>query len=146
MIVIQSTGTYKKDPTTKKGVLKMATYFKGSNNGVTAVVTAEVYQKMEERCQLLAECEKKGLPRPQLPPITPVFTFSSATHGAFKFMTGSYEVLIKLLEGHDVQTGSIWVPFSNGIQWGHDEAARWELEFMTTLDEAIEAFGIKIGN
>ena len=125
----------------------MATYYKGSNNGVTAVVTAEVYQKMEERSKLLKECEKKGLPRPQLPPITPIFTFSSPDHGAFKFMTGSYDMLTKLLEGHDVQSGYIWVPFSNGVQWDPDALTRyWEQEFLTSLDEAFEAFGIKIDN
>ena len=123
----------------------MATYFKGSNNGVVAIVTEETHKKMEERYQLLADCEKKGLPRPQLPPITPVFTFSSPEHGAFKFMTGSYDMLSKLLEGHDVRSGSIWVPFSNGIQWGGDESARWEMEFITSLDDVAEAFDIQIG-
>ncbi len=122
----------------------MATYYKGSNNGVVAIVTEAVYEKMQERYQLLAECEAKGLPRPQLPPITPVFTFSRPEHGAFKFMTGSYALLERLLEGHEVHSGAIWVPFSNGIQWGNDESARWEQEFMTSLDEAVEAFGLEV--
>ncbi len=123
----------------------MATFYKDSNNGVIAIVTEEVYQKMEERSQLITECEKKGLPRPQLPHITPVFTFSAPEHGAFKYMTGSFEMLTRLLDGHDVRNGGIWVPFSNGTQWGHDESARWEIDFMTSLDEVVQAFGIKIG-
>ncbi len=122
----------------------MATYIKGSNNGVVAIVTARTYDKMEVRNQLVAECEKKGIPLPQLPPVTPVFTFSSEEHPAFKFMTGSFALLEKLLNGHDVKNGSIWVPFSNGTQWGHDPAARWELDFMTSLDEVFEAFDINV--
>lgn len=118
----------------------MATYYYQSNNGVTAVVTEQIYKKMEERLDLLRECERKNLPRPQLPPILPVFTFSSPDHPAIRYMTGTSKAMSRLLEGQDLKSGSIWVPFSNGIQWRQDESAVWELEFMTTLDEVFDAF------
>ena len=118
----------------------MAKFFKYSNNGVVAIITEAVNQKMEERSRLMLECEKKGYPTPQLPPITPVFTFSEPQHGAFKYMTGSYEMLTKLLKHHVVTDGWFWVPFSNGIQWHQDKSATEEIAYMTSLDEVVEAF------
>lgn len=119
-------------------------YYKDSNNGVTAVVTEEVYKKLEERQKLRIECHNSGLPDPQLPPIRPVFTFSGPDHHSFGFMTGSYTLMKRLLAGHDVRDGGIYVPFSNGVELGScgQESGRFERGFMTSLDEAIEAFGL----
>jgi len=122
----------------------MATYYKDSNNGVVAIVSEAVYKEMQAWNQICRECEKEGLPRPQRPPILPVFTFSDPTHGAFKFMTGSYAILTRLLKGQTVLDGSFWVPFSNGIQWRPNNEARWELEYMTTLDDVFKHFPVTI--
>jgi len=121
----------------------MAKFFTCSNNSVTAVMTEKDYLKLQERYDLLRECERGRLPRPELPPVTPVFTFSDPDHPSFRFMTGSVETMRWLLEGHEVVHGGIWVPFSNGYEWDRDPTvAQHELEFCTSLDQAIEAFGL----
>ena len=122
----------------------MATFFRASNNGVIAVVSEEVYIEMQERQKFIADCEANGLPRPQLPPVTPIFTFSSPTHRSFNFMTGSLNMLSDLLKGHNVESGLIWVPFSNGTEWHGDKSAQWEMKFMTSLDEVMKTFGLEI--
>ncbi len=125
----------------------MATFYKGTNNGVVAVVTEDVWRQMQEREALLAKCEAQDLGRPQLPRIGPVFTFSDPKHHSFQFMTGSIELLEVLLKGHKFLYGGLWVPFSNGYEWGWDgdeKQARWEQGFSTSLDEVMEAFGLTV--
>lgn len=125
----------------------LRTFYTCHNNGVTAVVTEEVYKRIQERGELLAECKGKGLPCPQLPPITPIFTFGLTGHHSFMFFTGSLELKEKLLEGHDVKHESFWVPFSNGNEWAcryKPELAEWEWQFLTSADQVIEAFGLVI--
>jgi hypothetical protein len=117
-------------------------FYMDSNNGVMGVVSEAVYREMNKRRKLLRECEAAGLPMPQLPPVVPVFTFSNPSHPAFRFMTGSKELLEKLLVGHEVAHGGIWVPFSNGSQWKGGDEEKMELLYRTNLDEAIEAFGL----
>ena len=125
----------------------LRTFYTCHNNGVTAVVTEEVYKRLQERGELLAECKKRDLPIPQLPPIVPIFTFSDPQHPSSIFFTGSLEVKEKLLEGHDVKHGGFWVPFSNGNEWAcrhNPELAEWEWQFLTSADQVIEAFGLVI--
>lgn len=119
-------------------------FFQAVNNGVIAIVTETVYQKMEERFRLIQECEKIGLPTPQLPPIGPVFTFSQPDHPSFKFMTGSISLLKRLVDKNEVVAGTIWVPFSNHSEWGDEPGRSFEIMQETSLDQAIEAFGLKI--
>ncbi len=121
----------------------MATFYQDSNNSVVAIMTEGDYKRMLERRALVDETVKKGLPRPQLPPVTPIFTFSSPDHPSFLFMTGSINLMRKLLHGHSVIRSGIWVPFSNGSEWSlNEEEARYERQFRTSLDQAIEAFGL----
>ena len=122
----------------------MAKFYANSNNGVTAVMTEEAYLKKEERRALIAETEKKGLGTPNLPQVGPIFTFGRTEHRSFKFLTGSTITMNRLLDDHEVLDGNIWVPFSNGSELGSHgkEAQEFELQFMTSLDEAVEAFGL----
>lgn len=123
----------------------LRTFCTSSNNAVTAVVTKEVYKKLEERKELLTECKKRGLPIPQLPSIVPIFTFSDPQHPSFIFLTGSLEIMAKLLEGHNVIDRDFWVPFSNRTEWHYRDdpkTAEYEWRFGTSLDEAFEAFGL----
>jgi hypothetical protein len=131
----------------------MATFYVCSNNGVTAVMREEAYHEMNKRHALVNECEKEGLPRPQLPPVRPVFTFADPSHQSFLFMTGSYSLMERLLKGHTVHRGGIWVSFSNGTEWSwgtnwnddkERKSALWEMKFSTSLDEAVEAFGLAV--
>jgi len=120
-------------------------FYRCGNNGVVGLVTAEVYEEIEERAELLRECKRRGLPFPELPPVMPVFTFSRPIHGSHSFHTGSLELMSELVEGAEVERGSLYVPFSNGIELGyvHDlEHAAWEWGFRTTLSEAMETFGL----
>lgn len=122
------------------------TYIKDGNNGVVAIMTKEVYEENQARKKLMEECIAKGLPQPQLPPILPVFSFARPDHTAFDYMTGSFAMLERLLVGQEVEGGAIWVPFSNALQWRGGDEAKWELIFMTSLDQVFEAFPhIKIG-
>jgi len=134
----QNIRTLKEGPRMKK-------FYRCSNNSVTAVVTAEVYWKIEERMQLLRECERKRLPFPELPPIVPIFTFSRPSHGSHSFHTGSLELMGVMLEECEVERGSLYVPFSNGIEHRYQhkpESARWEWQFRTSLEEGMVAFGL----
>lgn len=124
--------------------MEKRTFFVCSNNSVTAVVTRETYEKLMERNRLIQECESLGLPKPELPPVRPVFTFSRSEHPSFRLMTGSDELLDRLLSGHNVERGCIWVPFSNGVEHRSGEEGRWEQMFRTSLDEAMTAFGLVV--
>ncbi|MDP3994579.1 MAG: hypothetical protein Q8P91_02010 [bacterium] len=124
-------------------------FYATSNNGVRAVITEETYKRFLERARLFTECKQLNMPLPQLPPIRPVFTFSSRNHPSFPFMTGSLECIDKIWEGCDIKHGrevnvGIYVPFSNGTELGGnpEEQQRWEWMMMTSLDEAIEAFDL----
>jgi len=132
--------------TPKEGPNKMAKFRTCTNNGVIAICSEEVYQKIEARAELVRECGRRGLPRPSLPPVSPIFTFSDPNHSSHKlFHTGSTELARELLEGHKVERGWIWVPFSNGVEHTYvqsPESARWEWQFRTTLEEAMDAFGL----
>ncbi len=123
----------------------MAKFFTSTNNGVTAVMTEEAHRKLEERHALIIEAKGKGLGIPQLPLVLPIFTFSKPEHRSFKYMTGTLVLMNRLLDEHEVLlNGNIWVPFSNGIELGSHgvEQQLFEQQFMTSLDEAFEAFGL----
>ncbi|HRN96639.1 MAG TPA: hypothetical protein PLD54_04290 [Candidatus Levybacteria bacterium] len=113
----------------------MAIFYKSANNSVYAVVSEETKKEMDNLRDLIQKCRVKGLPEPQLPQVTPVFTFSRPDHHLFPYMTGTIECMNMLLSGHTVLQGSLWVPFSNGT-------SEYEMDFVTSLDEAIEAFGL----
>lgn len=123
----------------------MAKFYKRTNNGVVGLCTEYIYRKIEERRELRAECKQHGLPQPELPPVTPIFTFGDVNHRSFRpFLTGSTLDMHELLEGHEVEDGWFWVPFSNGYETGihGPELQRHEWQFRTTLREAMDAFGL----
>jgi hypothetical protein len=122
----------------------MAKFIKWSNNATTAVVTEKTYEDLLKRRELLDECSRLNKPQPDLPPVKPVFTFGNEDHSSFRFMTGSLSIMHWLLRGHEVVNTSITVPFSNGSELGYhgDDARDAELQYCTSLDEAMEAFGL----
>lgn len=128
----------------------MAKFYYWTNNGVVGVVDEKTYHELESRKHFLAARDEKGLPRPQLPPIRPIFTFSDPRHPSFHLMSGSVELMQGLFKGHEVEEKNLWVPFSNGRErlpfYGLTKesarAVRWEMSFCTNLDEAMETFGL----
>ena len=126
----------------------MAKFYYWTNNGVVAVVDEETYQKLEARKQFQAAHDEKGLPRPQCPPIKPIFTFSELHHPSFHLMTGGIKLMNWLFRSHEVEKAELWVPFSNGrerLPFGgltekSARVVRWEMSFCTSLDEAMAAF------
>lgn len=126
----------------------MAKFFKARNNGVIALMTEETYEKMNRRMSVVEEAQAKGIAMPLLPPALPIFTFARPGHPSIKHMTGTLGIMSRLLEGHEVIDSSFWVPFSNGIEHGglalNSEEQEFELGFMTTMDQVVEAFDIAV--
>lgn len=117
----------------------MARFYVGSNNGVTTVVPAFVYESNKRRWEQHRELEVET-------PFTlerPIFTFSN-TKALQPFVTGTMADMRALLEGHETVQGGTYVPFSNGIQWGNpeDPSVKQELSYRTTLREVMNAFGL----
>ncbi|MFA6270038.1 MAG: hypothetical protein WC657_02400 [Candidatus Paceibacterota bacterium] len=133
------------------------------NNGVTAVVSQEVFsdiRKLGEIRQLfsdrerdksyddrfLAESADRGLSAIG----KPVFTFTRNERAAESpWFTGDGE-LFKALAAHInengdcIETGGFFVPFSNGCEIGihGKESMASELAFVTTEQQFRETFGI----
>ena len=123
---------------------KFSTY---SNNGVYAVVTEEVMEKIESWKDMKFEAEWT----PQLfqaPYPKPIFTFSDAP-GLRGIVTGTLDDKKRLLQGHRVVIRGFFVPFSNcggSASFLYEEEAidpgSSDLRFMTTLREVMDAFGL----
>lgn len=113
-----------------------------SNNGVVAVVSEPVFQEMEHRLRIESEA-KEQRQELRLPLPRPVFTFANADSGLREWVTGTYEDMKVLLEGHNVVREPMYVPFSNGYQWDTGVSlAEMERGFRTTLRQAMDAFGL----
>ena len=127
------------------GMAKFSTY---SNNGVYAVVTEEVMEKIESWKDMKFEAEWT----PQLfqaPYPKPIFTFSDAP-GLRGIVTGTLDDKKRLLQGHQVVSRGFFVPFSNCgdsalLLYANaltEELRSDELCFMTTIREVMDAFGL----
>ncbi len=118
-----------------------------SNNGVAALVTEEVYQKMMVRVATLNQLERGGMyeDASRLPIVRPIFTFSDYPH-LRGWVTGSMADREEFLKWAIVESKIIYVPFSNGRESGlrGKEAQEDEVQYRTTLREAIEAFGLVV--
>lgn len=115
----------------------MAKFFKATNNGVTAIVSEKTYKDLKERKKLLKMCEDQGMEIPELPPITPVFTFSHESHPSIKLMTATNKTMRFLLRDHVVDGTNFYVPFSNKNEYKDKETANRELKYMTNLDDVL---------
>ncbi len=110
----------------------MKAFIRCSNNGITAVISGDDYERL-----------RTG----QVHPAPTYFTF---THEAFlaeqPWLTGSYELMDRLLDGHLVAEKSFNVPFSNKeMHRLNDQAIRsYLLRYSATLEQVIEAFGVSI--
>lgn len=129
----------------------MTKFYEYSNNGVHAVVTEEVMNKIKHYEEMQKEASGEGEPF-QAPYPGPIFTFSDAP-GLRGVVTGTLADKEDLLRGREVVLRFFYVPFSN---WGgsfrallqhmadseadYGEAAYNELRFMTTLREVMDAF------
>jgi hypothetical protein len=138
----------------------MAKFFVCYNNGVTAVVSEKVLEKIQWWVETRQEMDQEGKHRDvPLPYPRPIFTFADRPT---LWMTGSrrfFEKLKKFLEsqGHSFERASFYVPFSNGyeakyvtaahcedesraMQWLDHAEAEWR--FVTSIDEFFQEFGI----
>lgn len=115
-------------------------YYTWSNEGVTAVVTDLVYQKIKRHQQFT---QATGMPV-ILP--KPIFTFGRLGINPRKkrFVTGSTKLLEELLKGRKVVKRKFYVPFSTKKELGvhGKEAKETELDFVTSADELVEAFDL----
>ncbi len=75
----------------------------------------------------------------------PTFTFADSAH-LQDYVTGTRALLQKLLNGHEVEQAALYVPFSNGTQWGDptSEPVLAELRSLTTIEDAWPAFGVTV--
>jgi hypothetical protein len=74
----------------------------------------------------------------------PIFTFGRPDLLRYRpYLTGDYEMLDILLDGHSVREEFIYVPFSNMTEVnGSPETRRAELAYSTSWSQLIEAFGL----
>ncbi len=128
----------------------MAKFHLSRNNGVTAVVPDEVVQRVH---RLQKEAGAQGARIIGLD-YRPTFTFTAnPDEHPMRVYTGDLALMERLLEGHESvrPSGAGYVPFSNGIEYSlfseypeKKESAQYEMTFVTTLAEAIEAFGLQV--
>lgn len=104
----------------------MAKFYAWSNNGVIAVISETVFELIQDRREKEGHTEAVGRGRPQLPYPRPIFTFADLRMMPFKneWVTGSTNLMNILLEGHQVEHCSFYVPFSNGYEYGGNSPKR----------------------
>lgn len=118
----------------------MKTFFKCVNNGTIAVVEGPTYEAIEE-WRFLPEWVQIFTAHPG-----PIFTFINAErHGPeshlWNYVTGSTELMDKLLKDHVVANRTFYVPFSNCSELNDDGS---EARFRTTLQQAVDAFQLEV--
>lgn|GEM_PF-1923922 len=124
----------------------MAIFYRCTNNGTIAVVTQEVMDRIRVYLEVIEEWEReRGCALKEFPPLPrPIFTFvrdeDYRTDRFRDFVTGTHELLDRLLKGHQVFEGHFYVPFSNHYEIQDGETARQERKFRTTVQELLEAF------
>lgn len=119
----------------------MSTFYRCTNNGMIAVISQETYEQIQVWLELVDDA-KAVQPYPR-----PIFTFERLEHyedRGREVVTGDYALMDTLLTGHRVVVRDFFVPFSNATEYLGGEAAEQELRFRTTLEEAIEAFGLVV--
>ncbi len=116
----------------------MAKFYINHNNGVTVVAPVHVIEEQKKTQEDVGDQVRV--------PAKPVFTFTNlARRPQMKqWVTGNYNILPQLLKGHETARRELYVPFSNGYETGiHGPKLReYEAQFVTSLDEAMEAFGL----
>ena len=141
----------------------MKKFFANYNNGVTAIVSEEVYNDIHRqrmiRQQFVAReesVEYKDRWRADLASkatehlTVPIFTFASDDRfEESPWFTGNRQVYKTLVEyirknGGVVEEGGFFVPFSNGCEIGmhSKDAMKSELAYVTTSQQFRETFGI----
>ena len=121
-------------------------FYMCENNGITAVVTGPVYERIRDHIGSRNQAERDGKTFNEPYP-TPIFTFGDIDK-LRPVLTGTLDDMKELLEGHEVLDRGFYVPFSN---YGGSLSALLnqvltkdltEIRFVTTLKEAMEAFGL----
>ena len=143
----------------------MKKYFSCYNNGVTALVSEEVYNNLKKQAsiqRLFTEREKDVTFNEQWRTETsyqglrhllvPIFTFTRVERfGESPWFTGDINFLNELHKhieenGGVVESSGFFVPFSNGCEVGihGKDAMKNELAYVTTEQQFREAFGISV--
>lgn len=116
----------------------MRTFCRCINNGVVAIVTAETYRRIEGY-NSLSDTLRAAVNYP-----TPIFTFvvpKYVDHATYRgYVTGSTDLMDRLLAGAVVAHRDFYVPFSNCTHLNGDVN---ELRYRTSLDQSVEAFGLE---
>lgn len=138
-------------------------FFEAGNNGVFALVSAEVQHNRDRFEQIRKQLCQHGRVRVtgrefdeallRVLPLrtTPIFTFT--LHERYKessWFTGDLQMQAELINHIRRSGGSIdrsrpiFVPFSNGVEMGHAglDAQCRELRFVTTDEDFVKEFGI----
>lgn len=139
----------------------MKKYFSCYNNGVTAIVSEETYdniQKHEIIWQLFMEQDFNSRTLPETAReglehlLVPIFTFTRPDRfNVSPWLTGDVAFLNELYafikeSGGTIESGSFYVPFSNGCETGvhGTDAMKRELRHVTTGQQFRETFGISL--
>lgn len=118
----------------------MKTFFRCVNNGTIAIVEGPTYEAIEAWSALSPEAKIL------FPDLGPIFTFVDAKRVGpashlWNYVTGSTELMDKLLRDHVVVNRAFYVPFSNHRELNDDGT---EARFRTTLQQAMDAFQLEV--
>lgn len=123
-------------------------YYRASNNGVVAVMTALTYEEIKRQSYLAADIGWDQVHALHEYPL-PIFTFvrdEQYDAETAKYVTGPLSLLDRMvhkLPGVTVETGDFYVPFSNSFERSHYASTRdAELKYRTTTLQCVEAFGL----
>lgn len=111
----------------------MARFIYDTNNGVTAVVTADDYERIQD-----GKTPEIGF-----------FLFSDSvdyrTSTPQPWFHGNQMMLGRLLKGHDVKERSLGVPFSNGhTLYADRESLLKEIQSVAPMHQLLEAFEVQL--
>jgi len=113
------------------------------NNGVTALVSEEVFQRILNWKEKALEAVEKDVDYP-VPYPGPIFTFSDLP-GLAAVVTGDRLILEEFTENFELQEAKFKVPFSNcggDIRAYRHEELLTELETRPTMRQIIDTFGL----
>lgn len=110
----------------------MKTFYRDTNNGITVIVSEEDYERRKKE--------------PSFKPTFFTFANSDGRVADEPWLTGSYELMDKLLKDHMVVSASIYVPFSNADLYGKDarEIRAYLQDYSPNLEQVLAAFDVEL--
>ena len=117
------------------------TFYRCTNQGITAVVTEEVYDQIQTLHQTRTQFSN---PQDLIDYPKPIFTFvvDLERDDRWKYLVGDLEVMDRLLRGQVVAQRKFYVPFSGTRQHSTGLFGKAERSFRTTLKQIMDAFGL----